>query len=148
MKRHASVTACFPGGLWTVCAYIHWFHVETGTFQGRHESASLTPRNRADGVTVGLLIFVFYFGNLLHWCGDVELNPGPPKQDFFRQTRLTSSSRANNAELNSQEGNSTSNGETVGSDPTLKDMHMLTTMSSKFDDMKNDMSDIRSHTPA
>ena len=84
----------------------------------------------------------------MHRCGTVELNPGPPKQDFFRQTRLTSSSRANNAELNSQEGNSTSNGETVGSDPTLKDMHMLTTMSSKFDDMKNDMSDIRSHTPA
>ena len=104
----------------------------------------LTPRNRTDGVMVGLLLFVLYFGNLLHRCGDVELNPGPPKQDFFRQTRLTSSSRANNAELNSLEGNSTSSGKMVGSYPNLKDiMHMLTTMNSKFDDIKNYMSDIK-----
>ena len=105
----------------------------------------LTPRNRADGIMVGLLLFVLYFGKLLHRCGDVELNPGPPKQDFCRQTRLTSSSRTNNAELNSQKGNSTSSGEMVGNDPALKDiMHMLTTMNSKSDDIKkNDTSDIK-----
>ena len=68
----------------------------------------------------------------------------PPKQDSFRQTRLTGSSRANNAELNSQEVNSTSSGEMVGNDHTLKDItHMLITINSKFDDVKSDMSDIK-----
>ena len=69
---------------------------------------------------------------------------GPPKQDSFRQSRLTGSSRANNAELNSQEVNSTSSGEMVGNDHTLKDItHMLITINSKFDDVKSDMSDIK-----
>ena len=113
-------------------------------FKAAMHQRVLTPRSGADGVMVGLLLFVVYFENLLHRCGDVELNPRSPKQDFFRQTRLTSSSRANNAELNSREGTSTSSAEMVGNNPILKDiMHMLTTMNSKFDDMKNDMSDIK-----
>ena len=66
------------------------------------------------------------------------MNSRPPKQDFFRQTRLTSSSRGNNADPNSQERTSSSNAEMVGNDPTLKDiMHMLTTTNSKFDDMND-----------
>jgi predicted RNase H-like nuclease (RuvC/YqgF family) len=40
---------------------------------------------------VGLLLAQIFFCNLLQQCGDVELNPGPPKPDP-RQTRLTSKS--------------------------------------------------------
>ena len=73
------------------------------------------------------------------------MNPELPEEDFFGQTRLTSNSRTNNADLNSPEGTSTINAQMVGDDPNLKDiiMQLLTTMNSKCDDMKNDMSDIK-----
>lgn len=107
-----------------------------------------TPRKRADDVKIALLFFLLCFGNLLHGCDDTGLNPGPPKRDFSRQTRLTSDSRANNADLKPLEGTSTINTEMVGSDPSLKDiMHMLTTMSSKSDHMKNEVSDIKESYP-
>ena len=41
------------------------------------------------GATCGLLLSILFWGsNLLLQCGDVELNPGPPKADTMRQTRL------------------------------------------------------------
>ena len=50
----------------------------------------LSARTRGDGVIVGLLLTMLFLGNLIHQCGDVELNPGP--KDNMRQTRLNSSS--------------------------------------------------------
>lgn len=51
---------------------------------------TLVLRNRLHGVMVGLLLGHLFFCNLLARCGDVELNPGPPKTDYMRQTRLSS----------------------------------------------------------
>jgi len=43
------------------------------------------------GATCGLLLSILFWGsNLLLQCGDVEPNPGPPKADTMRQTRLGS----------------------------------------------------------
>ncbi|KAL8579615.1 hypothetical protein ACOMHN_025568 [Nucella lapillus] len=50
----------------------------------------LTLRNRRDGVVTGVILFLLYWGDLIHQCGDVELNPGPPKPDSFKQTTLRS----------------------------------------------------------
>lgn len=98
------------------------------------------------GVTVGLLLSFMYFGILLERCGDIELNPGPPKTDLLRQTRL--STRGGSAERKS-----TTNAEatenhpgvgggvtTVTTEPTLIDvMSMLTCMNSKFDQLASDV---------
>ena len=125
------------------------FMLKRALFKAAMHQRVLTPRNRADGVMVGLLLFLLYFGNLLHQCGDIELNPGPPKQDSLRQTRLTSGSRTRSVERNITPENTTAAnvnqaGESLATDPTLKDvMYVLTSMNSKFDDLKCDMSDIK-----
>ena len=89
--------------------------------------------------------------SLLHRCGDVELNPGPPKQDSLRQTRLGSVNRrastdrttASESAAASVPSVTTVSGESVH-DPTLRDvMSMLTAMNNKFDEMKTDMKDMR-----
>ena len=49
----------------------------------------LTASSRLKGVMVGLILTVFFTGDLLLRCGDVETNPGP-KSDNMRQTRLNS----------------------------------------------------------
>ncbi|KAL8616078.1 hypothetical protein ACOMHN_064628 [Nucella lapillus] len=49
----------------------------------------LRLRTRADGVTVEVLLTLLYYGNLIHRCGDVELNPDR-KIDGTRQTLLDS----------------------------------------------------------
>ena len=114
------------------------FMLKRASLKAAMRQRVLTPRNRLHGVMVGLLLFLLFFGNLLHQCGDVELNPGPPKQDSFRQTRLTSGNRENTTT------GTTTAGERTANDPTLKDvMQVLTTLDSKFDRMKNDMSDIK-----
>eukprot|EP00745_Piridium_sociabile_P029148 TRINITY_DN47464_c1_g1_i4.p1 TRINITY_DN47464_c1_g1~~TRINITY_DN47464_c1_g1_i4.p1 ORF type:complete len:325 (-),score=61.62 TRINITY_DN47464_c1_g1_i4:364-1338(-) len=102
----------------------------------------LTLRSRTDGVMTGVLLFLLYMGNLIHQCGDIELNPGPPKQDTsYRQTRLTSGG------MRRDSGGRVA-GEKSSDDPTLKDvMSVLTDLSAKFDDMRNDMADLKqSHT--
>ena len=102
---------------------------------------TLKLRNRADGVMVGLLLFLLYFGNLIHQCGDVELNPGPPKLDTMRQTRL-SNVRGNSSER--QKGDSVAGASAnAAGEPTLRDvMGALSNMNSKFDDMKQEMKHI------
>ncbi|KAL8609231.1 hypothetical protein ACOMHN_036675 [Nucella lapillus] len=42
---------------------------------------TLKLRNRQDGATVGLLLAYLYLGVFHHRCGDIELNPGPPKRE-------------------------------------------------------------------
>lgn len=82
------------------------------------------------GVMVGLLLAQIFYCNLLQLCGDVELNPGPPKpipQDQMRQTRLTSKSGESGGGW--RESMDKSN-----SEPTLKDvMDRLASMDSNFD---------------
>lgn len=57
----------------------------------RFKVRTLHLRSRVAGAVVGLLLAQIFFCNLLQQCGDVELNPGPPKMDP-RQTRLSSKS--------------------------------------------------------
>lgn len=57
-----------------------------------------TLRNRTDGAVFGLLLCYLFWGSLLQQCGDVELNPGPPKQNNMRQTRLASGGHSVSAE--------------------------------------------------
>eukprot|EP00745_Piridium_sociabile_P011465 TRINITY_DN18194_c0_g1_i6.p1 TRINITY_DN18194_c0_g1~~TRINITY_DN18194_c0_g1_i6.p1 ORF type:complete len:347 (-),score=54.72 TRINITY_DN18194_c0_g1_i6:40-990(-) len=101
----------------------------------------LKLRTRADGVTVGLLLSLLYFGNLIHQCGDVERNPGPgPKEGLLRQTRLSSaggtSRRDSSDKADKTRAAPGSTPETSGqpSDPTLKDVvTLLNSMNCKFD---------------
>ncbi|KAL8614544.1 hypothetical protein ACOMHN_065731 [Nucella lapillus] len=50
---------------------------------------TLKLSKRLDSVTVGLLLAYLYLGVFLPRCGDVEVNPGPPKKDTPRQTILS-----------------------------------------------------------
>ncbi len=111
------------------------------------------PQSRIlpDGIMVGLLLSLLYFGILLHRCGDIELNPGPPKTDNLRQTRLMSgsASRTSSAERretwdNNGQTTRVVTGEKSGAEPTLRDvMSMLSNMNTKFDGMKDDLKDMR-----
>ena len=99
----------------------------------------LTASSRLKGVMVGLILTVFFTGDLLLRCGDVERNPGP-KSDNMRQTRLNSGNRIDTtptaAPRNDAAGTET--------EPTLKDvMSLLMSMNSKFDDMKTDMNEMK-----
>ena len=107
------------------------------------------------GVMEGLTHAAFCCQSLLRRCGDVELNPGPPKLDSssssYRQTRLgscnrrTSSDRTMGVEPTTAQQVTGTTGENVtAAEPTLKDvMTMLVQMNSKFDVMKTDMKDMK-----
>ena len=93
----------------------------------------LTASSRLKGVMVGLILTVFFTGDLLLRCGDVERNPGP-KSDNMRQTRLNSGNRSDNTPTATPRNDSTG----TETEPTLKDvMSLLMPMNSKFEDLKN-----------
>ena len=104
------------------------------------------------GVTLGLTHAAFCCQSLLRRCGDVELNPGPPKLDSsssYRQTRLascnrrTSSDKTVGLEPTTAAQVTGTTGESAN-EPTLKDvMSMLVEMNSKFDTIKTDMKDMK-----
>ena len=75
----------------------------------------LTASSRLKGVMVGLILTVFFTGDQLLRCGDVERNPGP-KSDNMRQTRLNSGNRSDNTPT------ATPRNDTTGTEtePTLK----------------------------
>ena len=93
---------------------------------------TLRLHSMSAGVMVGLLLAQIFYCNLLQLCGDVELNPGPPKlinqQDQMRhQTRL--SSKGGELVGGRRESIDRSN-----SEPTLKDvMDRLASMDSNID---------------
>ncbi|KAK7493933.1 hypothetical protein BaRGS_00014815 [Batillaria attramentaria] len=53
-------------------------------------TCALKLNSHSAGVMVGLHLAQIFCCNLIQLCGDVELNPGPPKSDQMRQTRLGS----------------------------------------------------------
>ena len=93
----------------------------------------LPASSRLKGVMVGLILTVFFTGDLLLRCGDVETNPGP-NSDNMRRTRLNSGNRSN-ATPTAASRNDVTETET---EPTLKAvMSLPMSMNSKFDDLKN-----------
>ena len=111
----------------------------------------ISVRCRMQGVMVGLIIAVFFSGgDLLQRCGDVEMNPGPPKPNNTMQTRLNSWNRSNSAaDRHSTAENTstpTSRKDITVTEPelTLKDvMAVLTSVHSKVDELKTDMKEIK-----
>ena len=109
---------------------------------------SLTPRDRVTGVLVGFVLVYLYWGSLLYQCGDVELNPGPgsSRQDSsMRQTSLASVGAGCRLNMDKPASNtSTSSAGENLKDPTLKDvMETLQSMNSKFDDVKEDVREMK-----
>ncbi|KAL8564317.1 hypothetical protein ACOMHN_004374 [Nucella lapillus] len=121
------------------------FMLKRARFSLAMRMSILRLRTRADGVTVGVLLTLLYYGNLIHRCGDVELNPGPDrKTDGTRQTLLDSvtggttqrhSSRSRSRKDSSRKDSVERTGSTtetltgLPSDPSLSDvMSMLTNL--------------------
>ena len=77
----------------------------------------LTASSRLKGVMVGWILTVFFTGDLLLMCGDVERNPGP-RSDNMRQTRLNSGNRSDNTPTADPRNDATG----TKTDPTLKDV--------------------------
>lgn len=95
------------------------------------------PRTRTNGVILGLVLTYLFWGGILLQCGDVELNPGPPKQDTMRQTRLNTGAERSESAQNKP------------AEPTLVDvMGVLQTLNNKFDEMKCDVQDLRNSNVA
>lgn len=116
-----------------------FFRVKCGAFVGtfisfmfrrtrKFKPRTLFLKTRAAGVTLGLLLVQLFFCDLLQQCGDIESNPGPPKVDQQRQTRLNSKGEVDRRD---SMGKKT---EDAAAEPTLKDvMSKLSSMDSKFD---------------
>ena len=98
----------------------------------------LTASSRLKGVMVGLILTVFFTGDQLLRCDDVETNPGS-KSDNMRQTRLNSGNRSDTTPTATPRNDPTG----TETEPTLKDvMSLLMSMNSKFNDMKMDMNEM------
>ena len=98
-----------------------------------------TLRTKTDGVLFGVLLCFLFWRSLLQQCGDIETNPGPPKLDNMRQTRLASGGRRLSADRTDATQSSTPP-TSQNQEPTLTDvMAILNTMNSKFDSMKEDV---------
>ena len=95
----------------------------------------LTVSSRLKGVTVGLILTVFFTWDLLPRCGDVETNMWP-KSDNIKQTRLNSGNRSDTIPTAAPRNDVTG----TETEPTLKNMSLLMSMNSKFD-MKTDMNE-------
>ena len=112
--------------------------------------AMLTPRCRADGVWLGLLLTLMFWGGLLLRCGDVETNPGPNSdQPVLKQTRLTRgmvrSSSADAADKRGQQTDtadaSTGSSDDTPGGSTIADLatmisSLTSTMNSKFENVE------------
>ena len=116
---------------------------------------TLAPRDRLTGVVLGFLLVYLYWGSILQQANDIELNPGPTsgtrQGDNMRQTRLgsatgASAGRASMERAGNQPGNSSSSSASFSGEtqPTLKDvMATLLAMNTKFDDVKDDVKEMK-----
>ncbi|KAL8613557.1 hypothetical protein ACOMHN_021976 [Nucella lapillus] len=105
----------------------------------------LTPRTRMDGVTLGLLLSLLFWGGLLLRCGDVEKNPGP-RDPSARQSRWASSELKASTEKARASRDSSQTTLPFSKEPTrteLRDMlqHLNTNMNSGKDE--NDAKEIK-----
>ena len=105
--------------------------------------AMLTPRNRVDGVTLGLLLTLMFWGGILLRCGDVERNPGPGgNKAGTKQTRLSTiagSDRRSSTDKTGDSGTAQTTTPSTPDQPTMADLmqmmqSMQLDMNSKFDD--------------
>ncbi|KAL8569505.1 hypothetical protein ACOMHN_054220 [Nucella lapillus] len=136
------------------------FMLKRARFSLAMRMSILRLRTRADGVTVGVLLTLLYYGNLIHRCGDMELNPGPDrKTDGTRQTLLDSvtggttqrhSSRSRSRKDSLRKDSVERTGSTpetltgLPSDPSLSDvMSMLTNLCRKCDNMDANIKDMK-----
>ena len=106
-------------------------------------TTTLKLSSRRDGVLVGVLLTLLVFGDLIHRAGDVEKNPGPPKQDKAKQTRLTSESGFSRRESNS--GILSEEKSSMMPESVLKNIEtMFTSLSTKFDELGSDVRNLNS----
>ncbi|KAL8559453.1 hypothetical protein ACOMHN_037117 [Nucella lapillus] len=134
------------------------FMLKRARFSLAMRMSILRLRTRADGVTVGVLLTLLYYGNVIHRCGDVELNPGPDrKTDGTRQTLLDSVTGGTTQRHSSRSQKDSSRKDSVErtgstpetltgllSDPSLSDvMSMLTNLCRKCDNMDANIKDIK-----
>ncbi|KAL8580644.1 hypothetical protein ACOMHN_043460 [Nucella lapillus] len=99
-------------------------------------------RHLQAGVTVGLLQVQFFYCDLWHCCGDIELNPGPPKRDSSRQSKLQGADQAYNAASFPSQHALDSKEQSIAE--VLATLHsMNTSLNQKMDDLKSEMSLLR-----
>ncbi|KAL8607307.1 hypothetical protein ACOMHN_039457 [Nucella lapillus] len=99
-------------------------------------------RNLQAGVTVGLLLVQFFYCDLLQRCGDIELNPGPPKRDSSRQSKLQGADQTSDAASSHSQHAPDSKEQSIAEVLTM--LHsMNTSLNQKMDDLKSEMSLLR-----
>eukprot|EP00745_Piridium_sociabile_P031717 TRINITY_DN52698_c0_g1_i5.p1 TRINITY_DN52698_c0_g1~~TRINITY_DN52698_c0_g1_i5.p1 ORF type:complete len:344 (+),score=84.28 TRINITY_DN52698_c0_g1_i5:194-1225(+) len=100
------------------------------------QQKTLKIRTVTGGVIVGCLLTYLFWGSFLLQCGDVEVNPGPPRKDTLRQTSLTGG-RRDSTEKTGSKTTSTPTTPQPAAEPSLLDvMAMLQAMTTKFDTME------------
>eukprot|EP00745_Piridium_sociabile_P026264 TRINITY_DN4177_c0_g2_i1.p1 TRINITY_DN4177_c0_g2~~TRINITY_DN4177_c0_g2_i1.p1 ORF type:complete len:339 (+),score=59.47 TRINITY_DN4177_c0_g2_i1:148-1164(+) len=124
-----------------VCGSFHPVYMAFMFKRAREKAASriamLTPRTRTDGVTLGLLLSLMFWGSLLLRCGDVERNPGPPPEDKLRRTRLGSGRKTSMDRTGSTADGSQA---TSPDQPSLTELkEMMQSMNSNMQTMNHDM---------
>ena len=154
-----------PSGPLTFRPVCGCFHVIFLAFMLKRERFTIAMRiailklkTRRDGVMAGVLLILLFYGDLLHRCGDVELNPGPDPTTTpgTKQTRLTTSRAAaavRSSSTSRLESASTSDvpaavstGSSSGpsTDPCTKEiLAMLTSLNAKFDKMSTEFGEIK-----
>ena len=106
--------------------------------------AMLKLTGRVDGALSGLPLTYFFWGSFLLRCGDVESNPGPnPPQtrESMKQTRLTSA--GSSGRRTSVEQSTTTSQHEKDADVMSMVQSFKTSMDTRFDDMKQDMQNLR-----
>ena len=106
--------------------------------------AMLTPRTRADGAVLGLLLTLTFWGGFLMQCGDVESNPGPDR-DALRQTTLTTSGGSRSRSVSAGRGSSSGSSQTTS--PPLQQLSLEDLMT-KLDSMENTIKSTDARTEA
>ena len=116
--------------------------------------STLVPRDRATGVLLGFVLVYLFWGGLLMQAGDIESNPGPApgsssKQDGIsnmRQTRLNSAAGATGGRpsMDKTSHNASAPSQSGEKELSLKDvMATLLSMDHKFDQVKNDVKEMK-----
>eukprot|EP00745_Piridium_sociabile_P010281 TRINITY_DN17167_c0_g1_i2.p1 TRINITY_DN17167_c0_g1~~TRINITY_DN17167_c0_g1_i2.p1 ORF type:complete len:326 (-),score=71.93 TRINITY_DN17167_c0_g1_i2:584-1561(-) len=121
------------------CGGFLWVYVNFMTKRARFKLAMrvrvLKVRTRLTGVMVGLILTVFFYGDFLLRCGDVETNPGPPKLSNLRQTRLNSDSASRR--VSTERSGPDPCTSTPAKELTLQDV--MNTLTSKMEEVRHEV---------